>query len=591
MAASFDDDLEAVSHFTSPAPPTHDLGPLQGVYVPATDGTKTALDILFPQAPPGTTFSTILMMTRYWRNKIGEDLYKWQTYFAERGFVAIHGDVRGTGASFGEWPYHRSRLETLDFSPIMDWIIAQPWSDGRIAGTGTSYSANTADWMAERNHPALKAIVPRYSDYDPYTDVYFPGGVPNAFMGKTWGSRVKDLDLNIKRDAQGNLAPGCRPVDGPDGREMLQAAIEEHRPVPSVWEGIQEITYRDDQPSTWQGASMTDFGIAAHMDRVNEAGVPTQNWAGWMDTCTANGAIRRFLDLKARVQVIIGPWGHGGSSIFDPLDPDNNKIDPQYHAQQARAYNFIQESLEGKTQTMGKRLNYFTCGEQRWKTTQVWPLPQTYYENWYFGPNHTLSQTPSAEGTDTYPVDFTVGSGTSTRWHTGQDGSPVFYPDRAEIDKRLLCYTTSPLEQDVEITGHPVVSISLTSTSPDGAFIAYLELVAPDGKVSYLTEGQLRGIHRRVSHHSVLGPQHTFLREDAMPLVPGELAEITFVLNPLSVLVPKGYCIRLALAGADVDVFARVPAVGDPVWEVRLGESRVVLPVIPREEGVYGFGS
>ncbi|KAF2163443.1 hypothetical protein M409DRAFT_26056 [Zasmidium cellare ATCC 36951] len=588
MADSLHHDNE-VSHCTSPAPPTHALGPLQGVYVPATDGTKIALDILFPEAPSGTTFPTVLMMTRYWRNKIGEDLYPWQTYFAERGFVAIHGDVRGTGASFGQWPYHRSRLETLDFTPIMDWIVAQSWSDGRIAGTVTSYSANTADWMAERKHPALKVIVPRYADYDPYTDVYFPGGLPNAFMGRTWGMRVKNLDLNLKRNAQGQLLPGVRLVDESEGGQMLRDALEEHRPVPSVWEGLQEVTYRDDRPSSWHGTSMTDFGIAAHMERVNEAEMPCQTWASWMDTCTANGAIRRFLTLRDRVQVVIGPWGHGGRSTLDPLCPENDKIMP-YLTQQAMVYMFIQQGLDGEMRDMGKRIDYFTRGEQRWKTTRTWPLPETKYEEWHFGPDSRLVRDLTADGVDTYAVDFGVGSGKTTRWHTGQDGGPVFYHDRAEVDKRLLRYTSPPLSQDVEITGHPVVTMSLTSTETDGAFIAYLELVAPDGKVIYLTEGHLRGIHRRVSNEpspeAAIGPQHSFLRKDAMPLVPGELVEVTFALNPLSILVPAAYCIRLALAGADVDIFARIPAVGGPVWGVHRGpsaRSRVTLPVIPRQ--------
>lgn len=132
-------------------------------------------------------------MTRYWRGKIGDGLNWIQSFYSVHGFAVIVGNVRSTGASFGKWLYHRSRTETQDFSAVMDWIIEQPWSDGRIIGMGHSCSANTADWMAECKHRALKAIVSRFADYDPYTDLYFPGGVPNAFMGRTWGMMVKDF--------------------------------------------------------------------------------------------------------------------------------------------------------------------------------------------------------------------------------------------------------------------------------------------------------------------------------------------------------------------------------------------------------------
>jgi hypothetical protein len=52
----------------------------------------------------------------------------------------------------------------------------------------------------------------------------------------------------------------------------------------------------------------------------------------------------------------------------------------------------------------------------------------------------------------------------------------------------------------VEITGHPVVTLYVTSTAKDGAFYVYLEDVDENGKVTYVTEGQLRPLHRKVSN-------------------------------------------------------------------------------------------
>ena len=565
---------------------TSSPGTLSGVHIQAADGTKLALDVLLPQVPQDSKFTTVLIMTRYWRGIVGAKLNRWQTFFTEHGFAVVEGDVRGTGASFGQWPYHRSRAETLDFTDIMDWVVAQTWSDGRIIGAGTSYLANTADWMAERLHPALKAIIPRWADYDPYADLYFPGGVPNAFMGEKWGLMVKDMDLNIRRDANEVLSPGVRPVDGSNGPKMLQAALEEHASVPSVWEGIQQITYRDDGPELWNGVSMTEFGICSHMDRLRQSGVPMQNWAGWMDTGTANGSIHRFMALSEAVHVSIGPWSHGGPLVYDPLHPEVREVQPDYAKQQVENLIFIQECLAGQWKGAQKRLSYYTCGEGRWKTTVVWPPAGTRHEDWFFGSNNTLTETPADSGVDVYKVNYGVGTGKLNRWATNQNGGPVSYGDRSEVDKRLLCYTSSPLPSDIEITGHPILTLHMASTEEDGAIFGYLELVAPDGKVIYVTEGQLRLIHRRVSSDSHLYPQvrpyHSFLREDAMPMVPREVAEITFALHPISVLVPAGHCLRVAIAGTDVDVFARVPAVGNPTLSVHRSSeltSRITLPI------------
>src|SRR5262249_5144619 len=121
----------------------------------------------------------------------------------------------------------------------------------------------------------------------------------------------------------------------------------------------------------------------------------------------------------------------------------------------------------------------------------------------------------------------------------------------------------------------------------DGALIAYLETVAPDGRVTMLTEGQLRLIHRRVSAdpppYPLFGPHHTFERKDAAPMAPGEIAEIRFALLPTSVRIPRGHCVRLAIAGHDRDSFARYPAEGTPVLDIHRSSalpSNLTLPIM-----------
>jgi len=87
----------------------------------------------------------------------------------------------------------------------------------------------------------------------------------------------------------------------------------------------------------------------------------------------------------------------------------------------------------------------------------------------------------------------------------------------------------------------------------------YLEDVHPSGEVTYVTEGQLRAIHRKLSNeeppYKTPVPYRTFMKKDAMPLVPGEPAELVFDLLPTSYQFLKGHSIRVAIAGADKDHF------------------------------------
>jgi putative CocE/NonD family hydrolase len=166
-------------------------------------------------------------------------------------------------------------------------------------------------------------------------------------------------------------------------------------------------------------------------------------------------------------------------------------------------------------------------------------------------------------------------------------GGDVVYPDRAESDRRLLTYTSAPLERDVEVTGNPVITVRLTTTARDGAFFAYLEDVAPDGRVTYVTEGMLRGIHRLVteSPYRTMYPYHSYRERDAAAIAPGSLTELRFGLFPVSVLFKRGHRIRIALAGADKDTFARIPSEGEVVWRLsRTGgsPSYVDLPIVER---------
>ena len=67
-----------------------------------------------------------------------------------------------------------------------------------------------------------------------------------------------------------------------------------------------------------------------------------------------------------------------------------------------------------------------------------------------------------------------------------------------------------------------------------------------------------------------------------MPMVPDEIAELTFGLNPISALIRRGWRLRVSISGADKDTFKRIPAVGDPVVDVLMGgetASFIELPI------------
>jgi len=228
-------------------------------------------------------------------------------------------------------------------------------------------------------------------------------------------------------------------------------------------------------------------------------------------------------------------------------------------------------------------------GEGRWKSSYQWPPTGFQDTKYFFGPQNKLLKDHPAEdsGSDPYQVDFSTSTGVTSRWVSlvNITGKKIGYSNRQESDNKLIFYQTQPLMQAVEVTGHPIISLFVQSSDPDPLFFVYLEDVFPNGDVRYVTEGQIRGMQRKIStdrlSYTMPVPMHTYRREDALPLVPGVVAGIHFDLQPVSYQFAKEHAIRVALAGADKDNFEIIPD-KPPRWEIlRTPEhpSSIQLPI------------
>lgn len=560
----------------------------RSLYVPMPDGVRLAVDLFLPRGlAPGTRLPAVLVSTRYWRAAQGQPIGPQERFWLSRGYAFVSADVRGTGASFGQWFYPWSPQEVEDLGHLVDWIAGQPWSDGQVGSIGTSYTGNTAQLVAASNRPAVKAVVPRFIDFDAYADLIYPGGVVNRFLIGDWGRMVHAMDMN---EVPG--APGVRPVDGDSGTALLASAVRDHQGNPPLHESLEGTTYRDDAVVGFGGASNDLVGTYRYREAIERSGVPIFGWASWLDAGTSQGLVNRFMNWSNPGITVIGPWSHGGGHHASPYRPAGHSTEPPSPVQSEQAACFFNQFMKGGAHGMEERaLVYYTLGEEAWKKTTTWPVRGTRMERWYLAEGKALARSAptAAEASDRYEVDFGVTTGTRNRWYTQLGGDDVVYDERSAMDARMLTYTSEPLAEDLEVTGHPIVSLYVTSTATDGNFFVYLEDVAPDGKVTYVTEGMLRALHRRLSNdpppYRTVYPYRSFLKQDGMPLVPGRTATLTFPLFPTSVLFRQGHRIRIALAGADHDTFARLPAEGEVTITVsrsRVEPSFVELPVVPK---------
>ncbi|MFA4944816.1 MAG: CocE/NonD family hydrolase [Lentisphaeria bacterium] len=558
------------------------------VLVPMPDGVRLAVDVYLPAGhEDAARHPTLLLLTRYMRSRQGADgkpvksLIPLDEFFIAHGYALVKVDLRGSGASFGHRDAEYGPAETQDGKAILDWVVSQPWCDGKVGAYGNSYTGTTAEFLAASRHPALKAVAFSCSDFDIYRTACWPYGLYCKFIG-AWSSFVRSLDLN-----KGKV--GVRPVTADADGKLLAAAIAEHESNINVNTWILGSRFRD-QPAPGFKVSLAECGSLHWRKEIEASKVPMLVFASWLDGGTAIGALERLQYYSNPQKLVMMASTHGGKALASPFVVGSKSLPPvpAWDEQVQMRLDFFDQYLRGIDRGVASwpKVRYFHMGEEKMRATDQWPPAGTAMRPFYFGADHVLAPEPAAAGSDDYEVDFGVSTGRTNRWYA-QTSSPVLNLDhREKMDERMLLYTSEPLEADLEVTGSAVVHLWCSTDRDDGAFLVYLEDVDADGQSRYVTEGGLRGLHRKVGtnpDHPQSTPFHSFAKNDAAPMKPGETCELAFELMPTSVKFARGHRLRIALAGADSDSFERVPAKGPAKWRVARGPehpSRIELPVV-----------
>ena len=557
-------------------------------YLTMRDGCRIAVDAWLPEGATGPV-PTVLILTPYYRRfavRTGSEADaipnagKFVRHLVPRGYAVVVVDVRGTGASFGTRDSFRSPREREDSREIADWVVAQPWSDGRIGATGISYPGAASDFLASTGHSAVRAIAPLFAVWDTYADNYFPGGVLLKDLARGYDDVMvamdhdrRDLLKRIVYYAHPDLA-GPHPVDeDPDGT-LLAEALHEHRGNFRMPDFIGEFRFREEAlpyDASFSSASFSPYSVSGGIAKD----VAVLACSGWMDGAGyANGAIARFLTLRDNpVHLLLGPWDHGARCNVSPW----RRAQAPEFALLDEVLRFFDEYLMGRDTGLREeaRVHYFSLHAERWQAAESWPPV----------PEATRLPLSTASGpADERRADFSWGSGTGTRYERiAAVDSTTYHADWGARSEGLLSWTFPPLTESTEFTGHAVADLVLTSSEPDAALFVYLSEVEADGTVRYVTEGVLRALHRQESEaprtYRTTWPFRSFTREDAAPLPVGEAVRMRVPLLPTSWVFQAGSRLRLSLAGADADHAVQVPHGRPPVLTVNRAGSALDLPI------------
>lgn len=520
----------------------------------------------------------------------------------DKGYAFIWIQSPGSCQSSGPRAMEYPPDEVEAIGRVIDWIIEQPWSNGKVGAIGGSYSGTTADRSGAAMRPALKVIASDAPDFDPYQVNAQPGGIMSRDFIKAWAGMINCMDRNdmigmveadgeklsfleklmFKSTVKGLSKPKHSDIS------IFNQAISDHETNMRA-EDFSTILEFKDNKAPGSNISLGDIALYNYKNEIEKASVSTHTRCGWMDSGVAEGVLQRFLTINSPQTIVIGPSGHIVTNYYDPFQENQIYSKLQLDSIQRAYYEFVDQCMKTDSPLRSRSIRYFTYGTGQWRETGCWPPEGMTNQDWYLSESNKLKpQAPeNADGADTYQVDFTATTGAANRWMT-QMGKPVSYPDRKEEDEKLLIYNSEPLAKDLEVTGSPTVTLYVASTHSDCAFHVYLEDVAPGGKVTYLTEGILRAIHRKcldptLAPYVPLGVYHSFNKTDTISMVPGEIAEIRMTLYPVSAVFKAGHSIRIAIAGHDASMQSRYPENGTPKLKFERNHlylSRIQLPVI-----------
>ena len=258
-------------------------------YLTMSDGVKIAISLYLPtHIKKGERVPTMLHQTRYWRSLE----YRWPlsliketkprglmgTYakrFLANGYAWVDVDVRGSGASFGRRPYAYTPEEIKDGAEVVNWILRQPWSNGKVGALGISYGGAAAEMLLVNQHPAVKAVAPLFSGFDLYPEIAFPGGIHLTWFTETWTYINNQLDHN-KLPFAGWMAKlfvrGVQPVDADNGDVLLMQALQDHQYNWSPHKEASGVTFRNDVPPSQATTSIDQLSSRTYGKEIVGSG-------------------------------------------------------------------------------------------------------------------------------------------------------------------------------------------------------------------------------------------------------------------------------------------------------------------------------
>ncbi|ALJ12548.1 CocE/NonD family hydrolase [Sphingopyxis macrogoltabida] len=462
------------------------------VRIPMRDGVHLGATLYLPRGLK-TPRPTIFALTPY----TADGYHAEGVDFSRNGYPFLAVDMRGRGDSDGEFAPFGTEPE--DGHDIVEWLIQQPFCNGKVGMCGLSWVGYT-QWATVRGDPkGLATIIPSAPafagfDFPIRYNIFF------NFAGGQWMTFVKGNTRrnNVFAD-EGWGTEYLRFLEaGLPFRKMPEFFGFESKPFQQWVDHPRQDEYYDRlNPSPEQFAKLT-------MPVLSLCGIYDGDQLGTLEFHRQH---LRYAGAKANHYLVIGPWGHDevrnptaefyGIKVGEASVLDMKKLHRDWYA-------FAMEDGP-RPEFLKKKFAYYVMVADKWRYADRIEDATARYETLHLhssgNPDNvyasgTLKPAPATKAQpDRYIYDPRDLSGlrleaSLAEWHT--TGQTLV----AATAGGKLIYHSDPFEQDTEVTGFFKFNASIAIDTPDTDFMVSIYEIAPDGSSLFLTEQHKRARHR-----------------------------------------------------------------------------------------------
>ncbi|HEY1939054.1 MAG TPA: CocE/NonD family hydrolase [Candidatus Angelobacter sp.] len=533
-----------------------------------TDGTELFSEIFHPQHTDRTpTILVRIPLSKTLKNSLFVDIVG--RMWAERGYTAVIQGTRGRYESGGV--FHPLYGERQDGIETLSWISRQSWFNGQIATWGGSAFGYTQWAISDQAAPGPSALAIYFASSD-FHRMFYPGGAFSLYSALSWAGRShgpEDL---------ADFPPASAVYHAADGFPMIDS---DRRLVGQEIPFFRDWAQHPERDPFWIDIDGTN--------RRASLKAPVLLMAGWYDPFLPS-QLDDFMQIRRspipavaeQSRLIIGPWTHAGEVVFP------NGVRAQNFRRQSLAVSLpwfdeiLQPSQSRSENPLPVRI--FVMGKNEWRSEREWPLSRAHDSSLYL---RSAGKANSAAGDGrldmTEPVsDEPVDSFVYDPQHPVPTAGGAMIGGAAGIARQnavefrndVLVYTTTALQNDIEVTGPVALELYVSTSAASTDFTAKLVDVHPDGSAYNVSDGIVR-----VSNNGRGSTETKAIRVD---------------LWPTSMVFFKGHRIRLEISSSNFPRFASNPNTNSdtateisPVLATQRAyhnsrfPSHLILPVVP----------